>query len=302
MRILITGGTGTVGTAFMREHRHEHEFAVFSRNETLQHRVRGEFPSVRCFLGGVEDEEALLRAYQIFRPEIVIHAAAVKHIDIAEGQPIQTCKVNVLGALNVVACSTLMRTPTTIGISTDKACNASVYGYSKYLMERCFLEANSEDVRFAVCRFGNVAKSNGSVIPKWQAAAARGEPLQVTDPTMNRLMISQPDAARLIQKTIELTHLQGGFVLLKRLKQVNILALAKAISDNVVIVGARPGEKQHESLLTRDELLRSRLLDNTYVRIGRVVNPDPSTRCPTDMSSEHAEQMTEAEIKELLAA
>lgn len=302
MRILITGGTGTVGTAFMREFGDKHEFAVLSRNEMLQWAVKKEFPRTHCFLGGVESLDRVLRAYHMFQPAVVIHAAAVKHIDMAEQQPIQTCKVNVLGSLNVIEASTLMQTPTTIAISTDKACSASVYGASKFLMERAFLEADTARAKFAVCRFGNVAKSNGSVIPKWLAAAAKGEPLEVTSPTMCRMMISQPDAAKLIQLAIELAQFRGKFVLLKKLKQVNVLALAKQISDNVVVVGPRPGEKQYETLLTEAEIPYSYVDDHGYVMLRPEMNMDLATRFGGGYSSQSAEEMTDTEIRDLIYA
>jgi FlaA1/EpsC-like NDP-sugar epimerase len=300
MRILITGGAGTVGAAFIRAYSHLHEFAVFSRNEAQQAALKQEFPDVQCYLGNIESLSQLLVAYRKFRPEAVIHAAAVKHIDLAEKNPAQTCRVNVLGSLNVIEAAQLCRIQTTIGISTDKACNASVYGYTKYLMERAFLEANSYDVRFACCRFGNVAKSSGSVIPKWLAMAARKEPLQITDPTMCRLMISQPDAAKLVMRALQEAQFGGGFVMTKKLKQVNILELAKAISRDYVVTGSRAGEKQHEALLMPTEIPYSCVTDEGYIKIGSTLNPDLATRFDAGYDSSCAEQMTPAEIFDLI--
>ena len=300
MRILITGGTGTVGTAIIREYQAEHDFAVISRNEAQHAEFRDAFPDVQCFLGSIENISQLLGAYRKFRPEVVVHAAAVKHIDLAEKNPSQACRVNVLGSLNVIEASQRCGIQTTIGISTDKACNASVYGYTKFLMERTFLEANSYAIRFACCRFGNVAKSSGSVIPKWQLMAAKGEPLQVTDPTMCRLMISQPDAARLVMRAIREAQLGGGFVLTKKLKQVNILALAKRISPDYVVVGSRAGEKQHEALLLPAEIPYSCVSPEGYIKIGHTINRDEATRFDAGYDSSCAEQMTDTEIDDLL--
>lgn len=303
MRVLITGGSGTVGTAFIAAYAGRYEFAILSRNEKLQWEAKQKFPGITCYLGNVEDFARLMRAYQEFRPDVVIHAAALKHIDLAEQQPIQTCRVNIIGMLNVIEASVLLQTPVTIGISTDKACNSqSVYGWSKYFMERCFMEANTAATKFALCRFANVAKSNGSVIPKWLAAAARGEKLTVTDPAMCRMVISQGDAARLIQKAIELCDTGGGFVLSKQLKQLNILDLAKQISANYEVVGARAGEQLHESLLSAAEIPCSQVLGDGYVRINSSPNPDVATRFDAGYDSRTSERMTEQEIRDLIAS
>lgn len=311
MRILITGGSGTVGQAFIKAYTGSpgkphvagdtHTFAILSRNEKLQWEAKRRFPNTQCFLGGVEDRASLIAVYKKFKPTLVIHAAAVKHIDLADKQPAQTCRVNVLGSMNVVEASQLCETPITIGISTDKACSHSVYGASKYLMERCFLEADTPKTKFVCCRFGNVVKSNGSVIPKWLEAVARGEPLQVTDPTMCRMMISQPAAAAVIWRAIEqLRGGESGFILTRKLKQVNILDLAKAISDNVEIVGARDGEYRHEALLMPAEIPYSKQLTNGYVAIYKTVNPDASTRFAEGYDSATSERMSHAEIRELI--
>lgn len=302
MRVLITGGSGTVGCAFMREYADRHTFAILSRSEKLQWEAQQEFAQLKCYLGGVEDHDAVLRAYDAFQPDIVIHAAAIKHIDLAERQPIQTCRINIVGGINVVAVSKLCRTPITIGISTDKACGQSVYGMSKYLMEKAFLEANTAQTKFALCRFANVAKSNGSVIPKWIEAAKRGEQLTITDPSMCRMMISQPDAARLIHKAIDLCDAGGGFILSKKLKQVNILDLAKAISDNYKVTGVRAGEQQHEALFTPNEIACTELLPDGYIKIGTSPNPRLATRLDSGYDSATAERMTEQEIRDLIAA
>ena len=301
MRILITGGTGTVGSAFIREYGQAHEIAVYSRNEKLQWDTKLNFPGVKCYLGSVENLPGLLTAYDQFCPDVVIHAAAMKHVDMAERQPAQTCRVNIVGTLNVIAASKMTRTLVTVGISTDKACGTSVYGMSKYLTERCLLEADSPETRFAACRFGNVAKSNGSVIPRWLEAAAAGKELTVTDPSMCRLMISQPDAARLVLEAVDRCQgSDGGFILTKQLKAVNILDLAKQISPKYSVIGRRDGESQHESMIKESELPYTRQFPDGYIRIGDTVNEDVSTRCVSGYDSATAERMTEQEIRTLL--
>ncbi len=302
MRALITGGSGTVGLAFIKEYGRLYDFAIYSRSEKMQWEAKQKFPDVTCFLGGIEEQDRLLNAYEKFKPDVVVHAAALKHIDLAEKNPIQACRVNILGTLNVIQASVLTRTRTTIGISTDKACSQSVYGRSKYLMERCFRDANSPAARFACCRFANVAKSNGSVIPKWLEAAARGEKLTITDPAMCRMIISQQDSARLIQKAVVLCGNDGGFVLLKKLKQLNILDLAKQISDNYEVTGARAGEKLHEALLDPAEIPYSQVLSDGYIKLSDTVNTDETTRFSEGYDSATTDRMSEQEIRDLIAS
>ena len=167
MRILITGGSGTIGKAFIREFP-EHEDYSVSRNEKFVTDLMREHPNVKNYTGNIEDEGWMVLVFKAVKPDVVIHAAAMKHINIAEENPIQTCQSNVIGSINVINASIMNDVPITIGISTDKACTSeSVYGDTKSLMEKCFMEANTMKNRFALTRFANVAHSNGSVLQFW---------------------------------------------------------------------------------------------------------------------------------------
>ena len=303
-KILITGGSGTVGQSFIREYLNHFKFAILSRNESLQHDTKQKFPDIECFLGSVENKETLYSAYDKFRPDVVVHAAALKHVDLAEKDPITTGKINVTGSINVIDASLCFNVPVTVAISTDKACNhQNTYGMSKYLMERCFMHANGQQNRFCATRFANVAHSNGSVIPLWLDMATRGAPLRITDPTMNRLMFSRQDAAQLIRKAIDIaTNESGGFILTKRMKSVNIKNLALSISKNIEIVGARAGEKVNEDLVSENEIPYTILLDEDYIKIGSQVNTEEHRRIKMPLNSLTAENMSAMDIMNLVYA
>ena len=251
-KVLITGGAGTIGKAFIRRYYDEFNFYNISRNEGSQTQLKREFPNVENYICSIEDEGSILRVFDKVKPDIVIHTAAMKHIDIIENEPVQACIVNVVGSLNVIKASTKYDVPITVADSTDKACSSeSVYGDTKSLMEKCFMDANTDNNKFSACRFANVTHSNGSVLPFWLGLKEKGLPLKLTDPNMNRLMFSQRDAAELIMNTIELTdELGGGFVGSTKMKTVNMLDLAKTISDDIDVVGKRAGEKVDEDLIS----------------------------------------------------
>ena len=301
-RVLITGGSGTIGRAFIRNYYNDLiSFYSLSRNENSQVELSRDYPKIPFqVLGNIEDKLTVYRAFEEIKPDIVIHAAAVKHINLAEEQPIHTCNVNVIGSNNVIEAAIRTDVPTVVAISTDKACSsASVYGDTKSLMERCFLEANTNRNRFSVCRFANVAHSNGSVLPFWLKMKSQGKQISLTDPKMNRLMFTQTDAARLIHRTIKYTEKNGGgFVSSYKMKCVNMLDLAKVISEDVVIVGKRPGEKTDEDLIAEHEL------PYTYVRGNdihiRMEKNDADNKLDVPYNSKSAEKMTPQEIKELV--
>ena len=301
-RVLITGGSGTIGRAFIRNYYNDFiSFYSLSRNENAQVELSRDYPKIPLqFLGNIEDKLTVYRAFEEIKPDIVIHAAAVKHINLAEEQPIHTCNVNIIGSMNVIEAAIRTDVPTVVAISTDKACSsASVYGDTKSLMERCFLEANTNRNRFSVCRFANVAHSNGSVLPFWLKMKSQGKQISLTDPKMNRLMFTQTDAARLIHRTIKYTEKNGGgFVSSYKMKCVNMLDLAKVISEDVVIVGKRPGEKTDEDLIAEHEL------PYTYVRGNdihiRMEKNEADNKLDVPYNSKSAEKMTPKEIKELV--
>ena len=300
MRVLITGGSGTIGRSFIKNYVDFFDIFNLSRDENKQTQLTRYFPDVKQYLGSVEDKEAVFRVYEDVKPDIVIHAAAVKHINLAEKQPIQTCKVNIVGSLNIIEASIRCDVPITVAVSTDKACSyESVYGGSKWLMERCFLEASSNRNKFSVCRFANVAHSDGSVLPFWLEAKKEGKPLELTDPEMNRLMFTQDDAANLIYRTINYTRKnEGGFVCSYKMKCVNMFDLAKTVSDNIAIVGKRPGEKRDEDLISKHELPYTYVRGNDiHIRAEENIYDE---KLEVPYNSQSAEKMTSKQIKELV--
>ena len=300
MKILITGGTGTVGKALIRQN--DNEYINVSRNEEKISELKREHPEVKSYVGNIEDKGLLLRVFKDVKPDVVVHSAAMKHIDLMETNPIAGCHINVMGSLNVVEASIINDVPITVGISTDKACLAeSVYGASKYLMERVFMNTNNDNNRFALTRFANVAHSNGSVLPFWLNLKKEGHPLKLTDPDMNRLIFTQNDAAQLIKRTIKWTEQHGGgFVKSFKMKSVNMLDLAKAISDDIEIVGKRPGEKTDEDLVSKNEVNRTYLYgDDIHIRMEE---NEQDNKLTEPYNSKSAQKMTKEEMKELIEA
>ena len=298
MKVLITGGTGTVGKALIAQN--DNEYISISRNEENITELKRDYPNVKCYVGNIEDKSLLLRVFKEVKPDVVVHSAAMKHIDLMELNPIAGCNVNVMGSLNVVEASIINDIPITVGISTDKAClSESVYGASKYLMERVFMNTNTDDNRFSLTRFANVAHSAGSVLPFWLKLKKEGKPLKLTDPNMNRLIFTKEDAASLINRTIDFTKENGGgFVKSYKMKCVNMLDLAKVISDDIEIVGKRPGEKTDEDLISEREISRTFIYgDDIHIRTEK--NED-NNRLTEPYNSASAEKMTTEEIEKLV--
>ena len=298
MKVLITGGTGTVGKAVIKQN--DNEYINVSRNEEKIAELKREYPQVKSYVGNIEDKGLLLRVFKDVRPDVVIHSAAMKHIDLMETNPIAGCNINVMGSLNVVEASNINDVPITIGVSTDKAClSESVYGASKYLMERVFMNSNNDTNRFALTRFANVAHSNGSVLPFWLKLKKQGKPLKLTDPDMNRLIFTQEDAADLIDRTINFTKENGGgFVKSYKMKCVNMMDLAKFISDDVEVIGKRPGEKTNEDLISEREINRTYIHDND-IHI-RMEDNKGDNKLLAPYNSKTAPIMTESEMEKLV--
>lgn len=295
-KVLITGGTGTIGSAFIKCFQGEFEFHPVGHSEKRLRELVTDHPGPG-YLCSVENREQVFALYEQIRPDIVIHTAAVKHVDFADKQPITASRVNVLGSLNVIAASQHFEVPITIAISTDKASGPrSVYGYTKLLMEKCILEADQPSTRFAVCRFGNVVGSAGSVIPIWREQAAKGLPINITDERMMRFMFSVKESVGVIRKAVEMCENgDGGFVLAKLMKVVSVIELAKCISSNIKIIGIRPGEQLDEYLFNQDEARRAEVVDG-FVRIGN----NPKTQFSEAYSTETAEKMSLEELRNLV--
>ena len=299
MKVLITGGTGTVGKALISQN--NNEYISISRNEENITNLKREHPSVKCYVGNIEDKSLLLRVFKEVKPDVVVHSAAMKHIDLMEQNPIAGCNVNVMGSLNVVEASIINDVPITIGVSTDKAClSESVYGASKYLMERVFMNVNNDNAtRFALTRFANVAHSAGSVLPFWLKLKSDGKPLKLTDPKMNRLIFTKEDAANLINRTIDFTKENGGgFVKSYKMKCVNMLDLAKIISDDIEVVGERPGEKTDEDLISEREIARTFIYgDDIHIRMDE---NEGNNKLDRPYNSASAEKMSLSEMNNLV--
>ena len=203
-KILITGGAGTVGSSFINKYYNNYKFYNVSRNEMQIAKLKQNFPKVKSFLADICDLDSMINIFEKVQPDIVIHAAALKHINLAEENASKATEVNIVGSLNIIKASIRAEVPLTIGISTDKACNPdSIYGYSKKIMETMFTQHHNNKTKFICTRFANVANSNGSVIPFWVEETKKGNALKLTDPNMNRLMFSKKESSTLIHQSID---------------------------------------------------------------------------------------------------
>jgi UDP-N-acetylglucosamine 4,6-dehydratase len=262
--ILITGGTGSFGRAFVRTVLEKYpdirRLVIYSRDELKQSEMNEEFsalkhPGLRYFIGDIRDEARLRRALEGI--EVVIHAAALKQVPAAEYNPFECIKTNVLGAQNLIEACLDSQVERLVALSTDKAAAPiNLYGATKLCSDKLFVAANNikgkRDIRFSVVRYGNVMGSRGSVIPYFLKRRSSGF-LPITDPRMTRFNISLRDGVDMVLWSVE--NAWGGEVLVPKIPSYRILDVATAVAPNCAqkIVGVRAGEKIHEQMITASD-------------------------------------------------
>jgi UDP-N-acetylglucosamine 4,6-dehydratase/5-epimerase len=262
--ILVTGGTGSFGQAFVKHvlerHPQVERLVVYSRDELKQFEMAQEFPeakhpAIRYFIGDVRDGDRLHRALEGI--EVVVHAAALKQVPAAEYNPFECIKTNVLGAQNVIEACLDVGVKRVVALSTDKAAAPiNLYGATKLCSDKLFIAANNvkghRDLRFSVVRYGNVMGSRGSVVPFF-LEKRRTATLPITDPNMTRFNILLEEGVEMVVWAIE--HAHGGEILVPKIPSYRILDLANAIGPECkhVVVGVRPGEKVHEEMITASD-------------------------------------------------
>jgi UDP-N-acetylglucosamine 4,6-dehydratase len=276
--ILVTGGTGSFGRAFIASLLRNHspqKLIVFSRDEFKQYQMQSapEFADkvglLRFHIGDVRDVDRLEMAMR--EVDIVIHAAALKHVPIAEYNPFECVRTNVHGAENVVNAAIRSGVRQVIALSTDKAANPiNLYGATKLASDKIFISANnisgSDGTRFSVVRYGNVVGSRGSVVPYFQRLVAEGaKSLPLTDPQMTRFWITLPQCVDFVLTSLQV--MQGGELFVPKIPSMRLPDLANALAPELThdVIGIRPGEKLHEVLITEDEARTVREFDDRYV-------------------------------------
>lgn len=281
--ILITGGTGSLGKeltkTILKKWPNVKRLVIYSRDEQKQFQMaqefsQAEFPAIRYFIGDVRDLERLKRAFNGI--DYVIHAAAMKHVHIAEYNPDECVKTNIGGADNVIKACLSSSVTKVVALSTDKACAPiNLYGATKLTSDKLFIAANNikgkQDIKFSVVRYGNVMGSNGSVIPFFMNKRNEGV-LPITDVNMTRFNISLQGGVDMVLHALDAAW--GGELFVPKIPSYKILDVAQAIGPDCEhrVVGIRPGEKVHEEMITSSDSFTTYDLGKYYVILPQVTN------------------------------
>ncbi len=259
--VLVTGGTGSFGKKFIDKILNEEDpkrVIVYSRDELKQFEMQEQFPSsnvIRYFIGDVRDLERLKMAMD--GVDIVVHAAALKHVPVAEYNPFEAVKTNIIGGQNVIDASMQCGVKKVVALSTDKACSPiNLYGATKLTSDKLFVAANNykgkNDIKFSVVRYGNVMGSRGSVIPFFLQHKDKGF-LPITDERMTRFNITLDSGVEFVLSSLE--RMWGGEIFVPKIPSYKITDIAQAIAPDtpIKVIGIRPGEKLHEEMISKDD-------------------------------------------------
>lgn len=271
--IMVTGGTGSFGNAFVEyllTHYKPSRVVVYSRDEFKQYKMAQKFgnhPALRFFIGDVRDEDRL--SFAMRGIDYLFHAAAMKQVVTAEYNPIECIATNIIGGENVVRIAIRQGVKKVVAISTDKAVKpVNLYGSTKACMEKLFIAANHlagrNGPRFSCVRYGNVVGSRGSVVPVFLAQRETGQ-ITITDERMTRFWLRIEDGVKFVVDCAEM--MQGGEIFVRKLPSMRVTDLAEALAPgcNINIVGIRPGEKLHESMVSEEESLTTYEYDGFFV-------------------------------------
>lgn len=318
-KILITGGTGSLGRALTEKllETNVDTIRIFSREEFKQVKMQSELPDerLRFLIGDVRDKERISRALEDIN--IVIHAAALKQIHVAEYNPFEAVKTNVYGSQNIIETCLDKNVELVLGVGTDKAVSPfNTYGATKFLMERLFLSANhikgSRDIKFGCVRYGNVLGSRGSILPIIINQIKSKKKITITDPTMTRFTITMNQALDFIFRAIE--NLKSGEVFVPKLKAYKLEDMKDALIDlynyegSIEKIKVRPGEKFHESLISKNEIRITYeneqdyvLLDqNSQLGVPTGLEGLRKTSLTEEYSSDKVELYSKEELKEII--
>ena len=269
-RVYISGGGGSIGSELVRQLAPKNKIFILDYNETatfdLTEELRLKGFNVNCRVGDVRNYETVNDVFSDFKPDVVFHVAALKHVTPNEQYPIEAINTNILGTYNVLHCAKRYGIKKLINISTDKVIHASsIMGITKKVAE-----VMTKNAGYISVRFGNVLGSRGSVIPIWQEQVNRGEPLTITHPDMERYFMTIPDACELVIKALDIGK-AGQILVLDMGKSIKILDLAKEIIKNsgkdikIKTIGIRPGETMTEELMTAEEKLKAKKVGKFWI-------------------------------------
>ena len=269
-RVYISGGGGSIGSELVRQLAPNNKIFILDYNETstfdLTEELRLKGFNVNCRVGDVRNYETVNDVFSDFKPDVVFHVAALKHVTPHEIYPIEAINTNILGTYNVLHCAKRYGIKKLINISTDKVIHASsIMGITKKVAE-----VMTKNAGYISVRFGNVLGSRGSVIPIWQEQVNRGEPLTITHPDMERYFMTIPDACELVIKALDIGK-AGQILVLDMGKSIKILDLAKEIIKNsgkdikIKTIGIRPGETMTEELMTAEEKLKAKKVGKFWI-------------------------------------
>lgn len=277
--VVVTGGTGTIGSELVAQllQYSPKQIRVFSRDETKQYDLleKLNYPkNLRMLIGDIRDKERLELAFA--EADIVIHAAAMKHVPFCEYNPFEVVKTNIVGSQNVINAALKNNVKKVVAISTDKAANpTNIMGTSKLMMEKLFINANDYQnlapTIFSCVRFGNVSWARGSVLPLWKNQIKKDKTINVTDKEMTRFLMSIKEAGRLVLEAVRSS--KAGEIFIFKMPSVKVIDLANFFikkyypNENIKIkvIGMRPGEKLHEILATEEEMSRMRDSGETFI-------------------------------------